>query len=83
MGGTGIVGIIQRFGSIFVNGERISYASDVPVRIDGEPASAGALKIGHLARVLAEPQADGSLMTRSISVVSEVWGRSTVSRTAR
>jgi hypothetical protein len=74
LGGTGIVGIIQRFGSIFVNGERISYASDVPVRIDGEPASAGALKIGHLARVLAEPRADGSLMTRSINVVSEVMG---------
>jgi len=74
LGGTGIVGIIQRFGSIFVNGERISYASDVPVRIDGEPASAGALKIGHLARVLALPRADGSLITRSINVVSEVMG---------
>lgn len=74
LGGTGIVGIIQRFGSIFVNGERISYASDVPVRIDGEPASANALKIGHLARVLALPRADGSLITRSISVVSEVMG---------
>jgi hypothetical protein len=74
MGGTGIVGIIQRFGSIFVNGEHISYASDVPVRIDGEPASANALKIGHLARVLALPRADGSLITRSINVVSEVMG---------
>src|SRR6266567_550661 len=37
IGGTGIVGVIQRFGSIYVNGERIAYASDVPVRIDGEP----------------------------------------------
>ena len=25
IGGTGIVGVIQRFGSIFVNGERVSY----------------------------------------------------------
>jgi hypothetical protein len=74
LGGTGIVGIIQRFGSIFVNGEHISYASDVPVRIDGEPASANALKIGHLARVLALPRADGSLVTLSINVVSEVMG---------
>ena len=74
LGGTGIVGIIQRFGSIFVNGEHISYASDVPVRIDGEPASANALKIGHLARVLALPQANRSLITRSINVVSEVMG---------
>jgi hypothetical protein len=74
IGGTGIVGVIQRFGSIFVNGERISYAPNVPVRIDGEPASAKALKIGHLARVLALPRADRSLITRSINVVSEVIG---------
>jgi len=74
IGGTGIVGVIQRFGSIFVNGERIGYAPNVPVRIDGEPASAKALKIGHLARVLALSQANGSLITRSINVVSEVTG---------
>jgi hypothetical protein len=74
IGGTGIVGVIQRFGSIFVNGERISYVPNVPVRIDGEPASAKALKIGHLARVLALPQANGSLITHSINVVSEVMG---------
>ena len=74
IGGTGIVGVIQRFGSIFVNGERISYVPNVPVRIDGEPASANALKVGHLARVLALPQANGSLITHSINVVSEVMG---------
>jgi len=74
IGGTGIVGVIQRFGSIFVNGERISYAPNVPVRIDGEPVSAKALKIGHLARVLALPQANGSLISHSINVVSEVMG---------
>jgi hypothetical protein len=74
IGGTGIVGVIQRFGSIFVNGERISYAPNVPVRIDGAATSAKALKIGHLARVLALPQANGSLITRSIDVVSEVIG---------
>ena len=74
IGGTGIVGVIQRFGSIFVNGERISYAPNVLVRIDGEPASAMALKVGHLARVLALPQANGSLITLGINVVSEVMG---------
>src|SRR6266436_7070087 len=57
IGGTGIVGVIQRFGSIFVNGQRVSYAPNVPVRIDGEPASTKVLKIGHLVRVLALPQA--------------------------
>jgi len=74
MGGTGIVGVIQRFGSIFVNGERVSYAPDVPVRIDGETTAAKALKIGQLARVLAQRDANGALTTGRIDVVSEVTG---------
>ena len=74
IGGTGIVGVIQRFGSIYVNGERVSYASDVPVRIDGEAASAKALRIGQLARVVATRQADGTLVTRNITIASEVSG---------
>ncbi|MBR0701049.1 hypothetical protein JQ599_14170 [Bradyrhizobium diazoefficiens] len=74
IGGTGIVGVIQRFGSIYVNGERITYASDVPVRIDGEAASAKALRIGQLARVVAVRQADGTLVTRNITIASEVAG---------
>ena len=74
IGGTGIVGVIQRFGSIFVNGERISYAPNVPVRIDGELTSPSALRIGHVARVLALREANGTLATRGIEAVSEVIG---------
>jgi hypothetical protein len=74
IGGTGIVGVIQRFGSIFVNGERISYAPGVPVRIDGEPSSTKALRIGHVARVVAQRQANGTLTTNRIEAVSEVIG---------
>jgi hypothetical protein len=74
IGGTGIVGVIQRFGSIFVNGKRISYAPDVAVRVDGEAASAKGLQIGQLARVVARPGADGKLVTRHIDIVSEVRG---------
>lgn len=74
IGGTGIVGVIQRFGSIYVNGQRVTYASDVPVRIDGEAASAKALRIGQLARVVAIRQADGTLVTRNITIASEVSG---------
>jgi Domain of unknown function (DUF5666) len=74
IGGTGIVGVIQRFGSIFVNGERISYAPGVPVRIDGEAASTKALRIGHVARVVALRQANGTLTTNRIEAVSEVIG---------
>jgi hypothetical protein len=74
IGGTGIVGVIQRFGSIYVNGERITYASDVPVRIDGVAASPKGLRIGQLARVVATRQADGTLVTRNITIASEVVG---------
>ncbi|UPK39958.1 DUF5666 domain-containing protein [Bradyrhizobium sp. 186] len=74
IGGTGIVGVIQRFGSIYVNGERITYASDVPVRIDGEAATTKVLRIGQLARVVATRQADGTLVTRNIAIASEVSG---------
>jgi hypothetical protein len=74
IGGTGIVGVIQRFGSIFVNGERIAYAADVPVRIDGTPVSAKALRIGQVARVVAQRQANGTLLTHAINVTSEVAG---------
>jgi hypothetical protein len=74
IGGTGIVGVIQRFGSIFVNGERVSYAPDVRVQIDGALTSARALRIGQTARVLATRQPNGALTTRGIDVVSEVVG---------
>jgi hypothetical protein len=74
IGGTGIVGVIQRFGSIFVNGERIGYAPNVRVLIDGAASSAKALRIGQVARVLALRQANGTLATRGIEVVSEVVG---------
>jgi hypothetical protein len=74
IGGTGIVGVIQRFGSIFVNGERIAFAPDVPVTIDGEAASAKALRIGQLARVVAQRQGNG-WSTYRINVVSEAIGQ--------
>src|SRR5207249_2574754 len=74
IGGTGIVGVIQRFGSIFVNGERIGYAPNVPVRIDDATVSAKALRIGHVARVVAVRQANGALTTNRIEAVSEVIG---------
>ncbi|MHC6151155.1 DUF5666 domain-containing protein [Bradyrhizobium elkanii] len=74
IGGTGIVGVIQRFGSIYVNSERVAYAPDVPVRIDGEATSAKALRIGQLARVVAQRDAGGTLSTKRIDVTSEVTG---------
>ncbi len=46
----------------------------MPVRIDGEAASAKALRIGQVVRVVARRQANGALATARIDVVSEVVG---------
>lgn len=73
IGGTGVIGTIRRFGSIVVNDLRITYPSDVRVRIDGAPASVSALKLGHVVRVVAR-RAEGGLSTRAIEVTSEVVG---------
>ena len=74
IGGTGVIGTIRRFGSIIVNDLRISYPADAEVRIDGERATAAALKIGHVVRTVAVGR-EGRLSTNRIEVVSEVVGR--------
>lgn len=73
IGGTGFVGTIQRFGSIVVNDSRIAYAPDVPVTIDGLVRRARDLRIGHVVRVVARPDAAG-LVTPAIAVEREVAG---------
>lgn len=73
IGGTGVIGTIRRFGSIVVNDLRIVYPADVRVRIDGVPARAADLKLGHVVRVVARG-AEGGLSTRAIDVTSEVIG---------
>ena len=73
IGGTGVIGTIRRFGSIVVNGLRIAYPPDVRVTIDGRPARAADLRIGHVVRVVARGP-EGGLTTRAIAVTSEVVG---------
>lgn len=73
IGGTGVIGTIRRFGSIVVNDLRIAYPDDVAVRIDGVPARASDLRVGHVVRVVARPEGAG-LATRRIDVTSEVVG---------
>jgi hypothetical protein len=73
IGGTGVIGTIRRFGSIVVNGLRIAYPTDVRVTIDGRPARAADLRIGHVVRVVARGP-EGGLSTRAIAVTSEVVG---------
>jgi hypothetical protein len=73
IGGTGVMGTIRGFGSIIVNGVHVTYAPDVPVRIDGQPRAVSDLKIGQVVRVVAETS-NGVLATRQIDVASEVVG---------
>lgn len=73
VGGTGVIGTIRRFGSIIVNDLRITYPKEVAVQIDGEPATAAALKIGQVVHVVARP-GEGGLSTQRIDVTSEVVG---------
>ncbi len=73
IGGTGVIGTIRRFGSIVVNGLRIAYPADVRVTLDGRPARATDLRIGHVVRVVAR-ETGGALTTRAIAVTSEVVG---------
>ena len=51
IGGTGVIGTIKKFGSIYVNDLRISYPESAEVRIDGRPASLRDLKLGQVVRV--------------------------------
>ena len=54
IGGTGVVGTIRGFGSIIVNGLRIAYPERVRVKIDGAAARVSDLRVGHVARVIAQ-----------------------------
>ena len=73
IGGTGFIGAIRKFGSVWVNGERIAYPADVRIRIDGEPAVANEMHIGQIARLVAAPR-NGVLTTDRIVILSEVVG---------
>jgi hypothetical protein len=73
IGGTGVIGTIRRFGSIYVNGLRISYPPDAPVEIDGQLKTVQSLRIGQVVQVIAAKTANG-LTTQRIVVSSEVVG---------
>lgn len=73
IGGTGIVGTIQKFGSIFVNDVRVAYPKDAAVTIDGLATDTAALRIGQVVHLVASPTGTG-LDTTRIAIVSEVVG---------
>ncbi|WP_349961391.1 DUF5666 domain-containing protein [Rhizobium sp. ZPR3] len=74
IGGTGVFGTIERFGSIYVNGHRITYSADVPVYVDGIRANTRTMRLGQVVRVALA----GSLTNPAASAIyitSEVTGR--------
>lgn len=73
LGGTGVVGTIRRFGSIYVNDARIAYPRNARVTIDGRPARANELRIGHVVTLIASGP-ENALATRAIAVTHEVIG---------
>jgi hypothetical protein len=74
IGGTGFIGTIRKFGSVYVNGERISYPADVRIEIDGVSATPRQMRIGQVARLVAERSAQ-TWTTNGIVIVNEVVGR--------
>lgn len=73
IGGTGIIGTITAFGSVFVDGVEAVYAAGQAVTIDGRPATTDDLRLGQIVRL----EADGGgarVQARDIAIVHEVIG---------
>jgi len=73
IGGTGIIGTITGFGSIFVNGYEVEYQADLPISLKGQTVTPDALRVGQV--VAIEATGEGERLTaRNISVRHEVAG---------
>jgi hypothetical protein len=73
IGGTGIVGVVTGFASICLSGREVAFANDVPVVMDGAPASSATLRAGQLTAVEAAGTAN-ALRARRIVIRHEVSG---------
>lgn len=72
-GSLGVVGVIQGFGSVCVNGLEIEYDAGTPVTVNGRPAAAAELALGQVIAVEARP-VNGALTARSIAVLRALEG---------
>ncbi len=68
------MGTIRGFGSIIVDGLRVTYAPDVPIQTDGQPRTVSGLEVGQVVRVIAEKR-NGVLVTGQIDVTGEALAR--------
>lgn len=74
IGGTGIVGIITGFGSVWVNGVEVQYDAKTQVAENAAAASSNDLAIGDVVVIEANGN-DNALQARKISVVNAVEGQ--------
>ena len=74
MGGTGIIGEITGYGSIFVNGIEVEYDNDTAFTINGETAAPQQLEIGDVVEILTT---DANVHTQAqiINLRHEIIGR--------
>ncbi|EGQ60669.1 hypothetical protein GGI1_01868, partial [Acidithiobacillus sp. GGI-221] len=77
IGGTGItaLGVIQRFGSIYVNGQEYALTPQTRYSIDGAAGTAKDLHLGD--RVTVQAAADGRAIAQEVRVEHAVIGRVT------
>lgn len=73
IGGTGIVGTITAFGSIWVNDAHIHFDDKTSVTINQSPATSGELQLGQVVAVNSHSDGD-DYQARSIDIIHEVVG---------
>jgi hypothetical protein len=73
IGGTGIVGTITGFGSIWVNDTRVIYDINTPITINQQPASAGDFLIGQVVAVVSQRANEAVVDTESWHSPQEVF----------
>ena len=73
IGGTGIIGVITDFGSIWVNGIRVQYNETTPVHAFGKRVTSDQLALGQVVAVEAT-SSENSVQARQITVLNVVTG---------
>lgn len=73
IGGTGIVGVITAFGSVWVDGVEVEITADTAIDSDGRPVAAEELRLGQVA-IIEASDAGAGLTASTVSIRHEVSG---------
>jgi hypothetical protein len=71
---TGIIGTVTAFGSVWVNGLRVDLPPTIEMRIEGQPAQTGDVRIGQTVAMTAGPGGPTGLTARRLDVRFAVAG---------